>query len=121
MAKPQTQAYWDERNKFQWALLGGTPVSHREHRYVGGPPPPRIKRMQLAHEARARRLHLDYDLIDLRLVYKHHHGICGICKEPVSLETFTIDHIIPVSRRGPHLFENLQIAHRACNSKKGDQ
>jgi len=76
--------------------------------------------MQLAHEVRARRLGIPYDLIDLRTVYSKHGGLCGICGEPVSLETFTIDHIVPVSRGGPHTLENMQPAHRACNSRKGD-
>jgi 5-methylcytosine-specific restriction endonuclease McrA len=77
--------------------------------------------MQLNHEVRARKLGLAYDLIDLRTVYAHHKGLCGICHQPVSIDTFTIDHIVPVSRGGPHLFENLQPAHLACNVKKGDQ
>lgn len=110
----------DARHKLRAELLGLTVPNWREHRYVGGPPPRRIKHMQLAHETRARKLGIPYDLIDLRTVYAHHHGICGICHESVSLETFTIDHIVPVSRGGPHLFENLQPAHRACNSLKGD-
>jgi 5-methylcytosine-specific restriction endonuclease McrA len=38
----------------------------------------------------------------------------------VGLDDFTIDHIVPVSKRGPHLFHNLQLAHGACNSRKGD-
>lgn len=29
-------------------------VAYHEHRYRGGPPPLRVKRMQLAHEVRAR-------------------------------------------------------------------
>jgi 5-methylcytosine-specific restriction endonuclease McrA len=115
------QSQLDTRLAFEAELLGIAPPNSREHRYVGGPPPLRIRRMQLAHETRARRLGLAYDLIDLRKVYAHHKGLCGICGEPVSLESFTIDHIIPVSRRGPHLFDNLQPAHRSCNSRKGDQ
>lgn len=93
----------------------------REHRYVGGPPPPRIKAMQLAHEVRARKAGVDWDLIDLRAVYRHWKGICGICREPVGLDEFTIDHIVPLSRGGPHLFDNMQPAHRACNSRKGNK
>lgn len=91
-----------------------------EHRYKGGPPPRRLRRMQIAHEGRARKAGVPWDTVDLRGVYRHHDGLCGICKAPVSLEEFTIDHIIPLSRGGPHLFENLQPAHKACNSRKGD-
>ena len=55
-------------------------------------------------------------------------SICGICGKPVdkSLKypdpmSPTIDHIIPVSKRGdPIALENLQLAHRCCNRLKSD-
>lgn len=94
---------------------------YRSHRYVGGPPSKRIYKMQLAHEGRARKAGVSWDMVDLRQVYQHWTGLCGICGCPVSLETFTIDHIKPLSRGGPHLFENLQPAHIDCNIKKGDR
>ena len=94
--------------------------NYREHKYRGGPPPIRIKRMQIAQEVRARKAGVDWDFIDLRDVYSKASGICGICGQPVSFETFTIDHIVPMSRGGSHLLENLQPAHGECNSRKGD-
>ena len=34
----------------------------------------------------------------------------------------TVDHIIPVSKRGdPVALENLQLAHRICNRAKSDK
>lgn len=98
----------------------GATYSH-EHRYKGGPPPKRIYRMQLAHEVRARKAGVPWDMVDLREVYRHHDGLCGICREPVSLEEFTIDHVIPLSKGGAHLFENMQLAHKGCNSSKGNK
>lgn len=104
-------------------LLKDCPPSGQftEHRYVGGPPPRRIYKMQLAHEGRARRAGVTWDVVDLRRVYKHWAGKCGICGNAVSLETFTIDHIVPLSKGGPHRFENLQPAHFSCNSRKGNR
>ena len=109
-----------DRDKINAGRNPASPNCHHEHRYRGGPPVRRIKKMQLAHEARARKLGIDWDTIDLRDVYAFHGGVCGICREGVELGEFTVDHVVPVSRGGPHLFHNLQPAHAACNSLKGD-
>lgn len=76
--------------------------------------------MALAHEARARKAGIVYDLIDLREVYAKTNGVCGICGLAVSFDEFAVDHIDPVSKGGPHLLWNLQPAHKACNSRKGN-
>lgn len=94
---------------------------HKKHTYSGGLPPLRVRRMQSAHEGRARRLGLQWDSVDLRRVYEHWKGVCGICGHPVGFDEFTVDHIVPVSRQGPHVFDNLQPAHSSCNSSKGDR
>lgn len=44
--------------------------------------------------------------------------ICGICGDPLDEADVTIDHIVPVSRGGSDDPENLQPAHRSCNSRK---
>jgi hypothetical protein len=52
-------------------------------------------------------------------------GLCMLCGEPVDLTVQsgrsqpTLDHILPQSKGGGHERENLQLAHRGCNSKKG--
>jgi hypothetical protein len=45
--------------------------------------------------------------------------ICQICGEPVSEDELSLDHIYPKSKGGPHVPENLRVAHKRCNSKKG--
>ena len=48
-------------------------------------------------------------------------SICGICGAPVSMKDLTFDHIIPLSRKGPHSEHNLQVAHYECNRIKNDR
>lgn len=96
-------------------------VTHREHRYKGGLPPLRLRRLQAAHETRARKAGVDWDFVDLRHVYAKTQGICGICSSPVEFDNFTVDHIVPMSKGGPHLLSNLQPAHGGCNSRKRDR
>lgn len=33
----------------------------------------------------------------------------------------SVDHIIPMAKGGPHIWENVQVAHVMCNSEKGDK
>ena len=54
-------------------------------------------------------------------------SICAICGRPVDKTlkspdpmSASIDHIIPVAKHGdPVSLDNLQLAHRCCNRKKG--
>jgi 5-methylcytosine-specific restriction endonuclease McrA len=52
---------------------------------------------------------------------------CALCGEPIDytaghLEplSYTIDHIIPLAKGGQDVFENIQPAHRKCNTAKSD-
>ena len=50
-------------------------------------------------------------------------GRCGVCGRPVSMEMDDshVDHIVPASRGGTDDIDNLQLAHRICNERKGDR
>ena len=51
-------------------------------------------------------------------------GLCGICVLPIAVEDrwcMEIDHVVPVSKGGPRVIENLRTAHRACNQAKKAQ
>ena len=55
-------------------------------------------------------------------------GVCALCGLPIDLElkspnamSFSIDHIVPLSKGGSNLFENVQAAHLGCNCKKQDK
>lgn len=51
-------------------------------------------------------------------------GNCGICGKPVRKEDRSLDHKIPkvyFDRPGANYISNLQIAHKTCNNRKGDQ
>lgn len=59
------------------------------------------------------------------LVYERDGWTCGICGEAIDPElkkhrmSASIDHIIPLARGGTHTYDNVQAAHRVCNSRKG--
>ena len=97
------------------------PCATHTHVFKGGLPSRRLRRMMISHEGRARRAGLPWAMIDLRDVYKRYEGCCGICRQPIDLEAMTIDHIKPLSAGGGHTPDNVQPAHQACNSRKGNR
>lgn len=61
-------------------------------------------------------------------LYWRDKGLCQICLEPMDTSvkypdpmSFSIDHLIPRSQGGKHDFDNLRIAHLACNYQRGDK
>jgi 5-methylcytosine-specific restriction endonuclease McrA len=57
----------------------------------------------------------------LEILQQHKHR-CHYCREPFTEESpATIDHVIPLSKSGLHVKENLVPACRSCNSTKKDK
>lgn len=45
--------------------------------------------------------------------------LCHICGKRVSKRELSFDHLIPIVHDGPHTENNLRVAHRRCNSRRG--
>lgn len=67
---------------------------------------------------RARVANLPSERIVKSRVLEAHGGLCGICKTPVDPANWHLDHIIPITKDGPHLYSNVQPAHPTCNLSK---
>jgi HNH endonuclease len=50
-------------------------------------------------------------------------GICPWCGNalPADLAKTAVDHVVPVSRGGPWVEQNLQLLHLGCNTSKGNR
>ena len=44
---------------------------------------------------------------------------CYLCGRELTLREVTLDHVIPLARGGSHTADNLRVACRPCNSRKG--
>lgn len=44
---------------------------------------------------------------------------CHICRRKVDRQAWSLDHLIPKSKGGLHVRENVKLAHRRCNSLRG--
>ena len=72
--------------------------------------------------------------ITLQSLYKKDGGVCHLCGGLCDWEDYvvrdgvvicgdwypSIDHVIPVSKGGLHSWENVKLAHRKCNTRKGN-
>ncbi len=77
---------------------------------------------------------LDRD-ITLEKLYNRDGGICALCGKSCDYEDYvfqgavfiagndypSIDHIEPLSKGGSHTWDNVQLAHKICNSKKSNR
>lgn len=53
-------------------------------------------------------------------MYKRQKGRCPLCQLPFPLKDATIDHIIPKSRGGTNIRENLHVTCKQCNFNKNN-
>ena len=79
------------------------------------------------HKRRARIYEAGYERFDVKEIFDRDGWKCKACgrKTPKSKRSTTadnapeLDHIIPISRGGPHTRKNVQCLCRACNIAKG--
>ncbi len=46
-------------------------------------------------------------------------GLCAHCHKPMQPEHVTLDHVIPRADGGTDAWENLMVAHKWCNERRG--
>ena len=92
----------------------------------------RKKKYGRNHRQRARRYGVEYVAFPVRIVLERDGYVCQICRRKVLPKVMyrkkdgkihprspTLDHIISMSKGGPHTPENCQCACFICNSRKG--
>lgn len=70
------------------------------------------------NKRRAARHGVEYEPINRLRVFERDGWVCGICGDPVAREDASLDHIVPMSLGGPHLYPNVQCSHLLCNVRK---
>lgn len=89
----------------------------------------RIHQNHAKHLRKARKKHsgVDPDHIPLAKLIKRDKGVCYHCKRPIDATAIvphpmapTRDHFIPLSKGGPHTWDNIVLACFKCNTDKCD-
>lgn len=77
---------------------------------------------------RARKYGVAYEPINKQRVFVRDGWRCGICREPVDKRlkfphprSASLDHVLPMSRGGDHVYANVQCSHLECNSRKSNR
>jgi hypothetical protein len=84
------------------------------------------KHRDYEHKRRAKKNGVGAEKINDTDIYERDKWVCQLCKKKVSKKlkypnplSPSIDHIIPLSKGGPHSRANVQLAHLRCNIKTG--
>lgn len=67
---------------------------------------------------RSRAAGVPHEDVTREAVYARTGGRCWLCRRPLG-DAWEVDHVIPVSRGGPHVLGNLMPACEDCNGRKG--
>lgn len=108
----------ESRRKKKWYKQNKLLVKIRLRRWRKKNPQ---KSSDQVNRRRARMREVAYEVIDRKLVYCHDEGQCHLCKKPVAKDNFHLDHVIPLSKGGGHLYDNVKVAHPSCNLKKSNK
>lgn len=74
------------------------------------------------HRRRAMKIANGYERVDLEALLAEHGMFCHICKTPIATRSdLHFDHVIPLSKGGPHYAANIRPAHAKCNLSKGSK
>lgn len=66
--------------------------------------------------------------ITVQALFKRDAGVCWLCGKPCDINADTnadeypsIDHVIPISKGGKDRWDNIRLAHRICNARRGNK
>lgn len=71
------------------------------------------------HKRRATMKGNTYEPVNVADIYLRDEGMCHLCGKHVTRSLVSLDHVVPVSKGGPHTAKNVKIAHLRCNLRRG--
>lgn len=79
-------------------------------------------------QRKARKLSNEFEKVNPEFFWKVQFGFCQLCFTKIDRavkfpdpQSGVLDHMIPLSKGGGHIYTNIQLAHNLCNMKKGNK
>lgn len=81
------------------------------------------RRRQADRNARRRAEKWGVRAVDIRFedIAERDGQLCYLCGKEVSVHEASFEHVVPLCEGGSHTPENVRLAHRLCNSRKGSR
>lgn len=79
--------------------------------------PAKVRELRMRYNAR--KVAATVESVDYNLIWQRDGGICHICGGLVAPNDIHFDHVIPLSKGGPHTHDNIKVSHSLCNTRKG--
>lgn len=79
------------------------------------------KRADAARRRRAERFGVVIEPVNRERVMVRDNATCYMCGRKPGRSFLVLDHVIPLARGGAHSEENLKVACKPCNLRKGDR
>jgi 5-methylcytosine-specific restriction endonuclease McrA len=70
---------------------------------------------------RARAVGNGIERVSYRRIVERDGMVCHLCGNAVATHELSYDHIVPISRGGRHAEDNIKVAHRLCNVRRGNK
>ena len=136
-AKQRAMQHEARRREIVCPVCGETFITYKTKQITCSPECGR-KRANIIHTRRNdTRISKDkrIDKISLEVLFRRDSGVCHICGEQCDWKDYTqtdtafiagnlypsVDHIVPVSLGGSDSWDNVMLAHRICNSVRGNR
>jgi 5-methylcytosine-specific restriction endonuclease McrA len=88
----------------------------------------KLNQRAASRRRRARKRNVHNETVYLEIIAQRDKYKCHICRKRVDMNldvqdmySPTMDHLIPISLGGDHTYANIRLAHRICNSRKGNR
>ena len=125
MRKYKAETGTSYTNRYVTPEERATRLAELQERAAADPIAHAARKQERWQRRRAQKLALPAEKFRHEDVYERDGWICGLCGEPVDRElrypdpmSPSLDHVIPLSRGGHHVLENVQLAHLTCNVRK---